>query len=148
MWTFFYLNNIWILSWVSFTRRRQWRENSIQKGSWEKPVKKGDEERKTEDKWGRNFRQNPKPVSSCRALESKFYPHIYPNIRQVCRAFKTCVCLSLMSIIIGDLWTFREGCWLVVHAVTMAPIAQGQSSKENWGLSFQGPTHWSQGMGT
>lgn len=111
---------------------------------WRKEVRRA--RQKTSE--GTTSGKIPNSVLSCRrALESKFYPSVYPNRRQVCWAFKTCARLSLVRAIFEDMQTLREGCWPAMHAVTMAPVAQGQSSKKNQSASLQGPSTLKTGNG-
>lgn len=147
MWTVFYLSIIGILSGVNFPRR-QWDEDSIQKTSREKPVKKGGKEGKTEDKRGHNFRQNPKLGFILPELWNlNSTPVLIPTWGKFVEflkpvpvwpwwgpCFRTCRPLGRDA---G--WLCRQSPWHIV---------QGQSSIGNWSPGLQGQAHGSQGMGT
>ena len=148
VWTVFYLNDIGKLSWVSFPEEDN--EMRIQYRMAPERNLRRKEVRRARQKTSEGTTSGKIPnsvLSHRRALESKFYPSVYPNVRQVCWAFKTCARLSLVRAIFEDMQTLREACWLAMHAVTMAPVAQGQSSKKNQSASLQGPSTLKTGNG-
>lgn len=69
-------------------------------------------------------------VSFCRgALEPKFCVGFVPSWGE-CWAFINCASPSLVKANFEG-WTIREKYWLAMHAGTMAPVVQRQSSKDS-----------------